>query len=197
VTQVPLNKLLAELNARYPLAFDSLHHLRDGGCVSYIAGSGVNQYLLKLVPEAFLDTARRSADMLLFLESAGFPSPRLLRAVDGAPYAELGGRLLMLFPFIEGREPLLLCYDVLVQYLGTLAVSEGFRPEAVYREVTATHCYQHLSAEDWEAVLFFITSGGQALQQYDECAAILQRELGVAPLPETRAIYQAVMHNEL
>ncbi len=33
---------------------------------------------------------------------------------------------------IESREPMLLCYDVLIQYLGTLAISEGFRPEVIY-----------------------------------------------------------------
>jgi ATP-dependent Lhr-like helicase len=27
---------------------------------------------------------------------------------------------------IESREPMLLCYDVLIQYLGTLAISDGF-----------------------------------------------------------------------
>ena len=36
-----------------------------------------------------------------------------------------------------------------------------------------------------------------AVQQFKECEAVLKRELSVAPLPETRAIYQAVMHNEL
>ena len=36
-----------------------------------------------------------------------------------------------------------------------------------------------------------------ALQQYRDCAAALQRELGVAPLPETSAVYQAIMQNDL
>src|SRR6202022_3351511 len=30
---------------------------------------------------------------------------------------------------IESRVPMLLCFDVLLQYLCTLAISEGFRPE--------------------------------------------------------------------
>ncbi len=33
-----------------------------------------------------------------------------------------------------------------------------------------------------------------ALQQYQRCVAILKRELGVDPLPETRAIYEAIRH---
>jgi DNA-binding SARP family transcriptional activator len=36
-----------------------------------------------------------------------------------------------------------------------------------------------------------------ALQQYRECAAVLQKELGVGPLPATRAVYQAIMQNEI
>lgn len=36
-----------------------------------------------------------------------------------------------------------------------------------------------------------------ALQQYERCAAILESELGVSPLPETRAIHQAVLSGNL
>lgn len=34
-----------------------------------------------------------------------------------------------------------------------------------------------------------------ALQQYERCVAALQRELNVEPLPETRAIYEALIQN--
>ncbi|MFN2458163.1 MAG: ligase-associated DNA damage response DEXH box helicase [Chitinophagaceae bacterium] len=69
---------------------------------------------------------------------------------------------------IESREPMLLCYDVLIQYLCTLAISEGFTSEELYQEVSATYCYKELSKEEWQKMLHFITSGGNALQQYDE-----------------------------
>ena len=69
---------------------------------------------------------------------------------------------------IESREPLLLCYDVLVQYLGTLGVSDGFIPDEIYKEVQATFCYQDITKSEWNDILFFLTSGGNALQQYDE-----------------------------
>jgi len=69
---------------------------------------------------------------------------------------------------IESRPPFMLCYDVLVQYLCTLAVSDGFRPEEILPELRSTHCYRELSREDFEAVLRFITAGGIALRQYDE-----------------------------
>jgi tetratricopeptide (TPR) repeat protein len=34
---------------------------------------------------------------------------------------------------------------------------------------------------------------GAALRQFEHCVAALERELGVSPLPETRAVYQAVL----
>ncbi len=70
--------------------------------------------------------------------------------------------------FIESREPMLLCFDVLAQYLCTLAVSDGFVPAEIFEEVKNTHCYHHITEEEWQQLLFFLTAGGTALQQYDE-----------------------------
>lgn len=70
--------------------------------------------------------------------------------------------------YIESREPMLLCYDVLTQYLGTLAVSDGFIPSEIWKEVKATYCFSELTEDEWNDILYFITSGGKALQQYDE-----------------------------
>jgi ATP-dependent Lhr-like helicase len=69
---------------------------------------------------------------------------------------------------IESRAPQLLCYDVLLQYLNTIAISDGFRPDAAYREITATYCYRSLGEREWSQLLHFITEGGNAMQQYDE-----------------------------
>src|SRR5439155_3761286 len=68
----------------------------------------------------------------------------------------------------ESREPLILCYDVLIQYLCTLAISEGFAPNIIYNEVKNTNCFSELTEDEWQELLFFITAGGAALQQYDE-----------------------------
>ena len=70
--------------------------------------------------------------------------------------------------FIESREPMVLCYDVLIQYLCTLAISDGFYPDEIFKEVIKTHCYNELTEHEWEEILHFITAGGTALQQYDE-----------------------------
>ncbi|MBX2920794.1 MAG: ligase-associated DNA damage response DEXH box helicase [Chitinophagaceae bacterium] len=69
---------------------------------------------------------------------------------------------------IESKEPMLLCYDVLIQYLCTLAVSDGFDADATYREVIRTYCYRDMTHEEWDKILQFITAGGVALQQYDD-----------------------------
>jgi ATP-dependent Lhr-like helicase len=70
--------------------------------------------------------------------------------------------------FIESKEPMLLCFDVLIQYLSTLAISDGFLPEPLLKELRSTHCYRDMTDNEWMAILEFITSGGNALQQYDE-----------------------------
>lgn len=70
--------------------------------------------------------------------------------------------------FIESRDPMMLCFDVLIQYLGTLAISEGFRPDEILPEVRSTFCFSDLTDYEFEEILYFITSGGSALQQYDE-----------------------------
>jgi len=68
----------------------------------------------------------------------------------------------------ESKEPLLLCMDVLLQYLQTLAISEGFIPDEIYNEVKKTFCYQDLEKAEWEALLSFLVYGGKALQEYDD-----------------------------
>ncbi len=69
---------------------------------------------------------------------------------------------------VEDRIPYLASYDVLVQYLTTLAVSDGFLPEEIYREVAGTFCYQAMSRDDWEWLLNFLVMGSQSLASYDE-----------------------------
>ena len=69
---------------------------------------------------------------------------------------------------IESRVPMLLCYDVLIQYLSTLAISDGFKPDEIYKEIKSTYCYRDITKQEWEQILYFITNGGNALQQYDE-----------------------------
>ena len=69
---------------------------------------------------------------------------------------------------IESREPMMLCFDVLIQYCCTLAISDGFRPDEIFEEVKLTYSFRDITKDDWQKILYFITEGGTALQQYDE-----------------------------
>lgn len=70
--------------------------------------------------------------------------------------------------FIENREPRILCFDVLIQYLNTLAISDGFLPPLIFEEIKSTYCYKDIQQSEWDQILHFITEGGVALQQYDD-----------------------------
>lgn len=69
---------------------------------------------------------------------------------------------------IESKEPMLLCFDVLLQFLCTLAISDGFVPDTLFKEIKSTYCFSDITALEWEELLQHITIGGKALQQYDE-----------------------------
>src|SRR5688572_8547795 len=69
---------------------------------------------------------------------------------------------------IESRVPMLLCYDVLMQWLCTLAISDGFIADEIFEEIRSTYCYGEITADEWQQILHNLTSGGNALQQYDE-----------------------------
>lgn len=69
---------------------------------------------------------------------------------------------------IESRPPQLLCFDVLIQYLCTLAIGEGFLAADILEEVRSTYCYRDIQEQEWDQVMLHITEGGNALQQYDE-----------------------------
>jgi len=70
--------------------------------------------------------------------------------------------------YIESKDPMLLCFDVLIQYCCTLAVGDGFIPAQVFEEIKSTYCFAGISENEWQEVVHFITQGGKALQQYDD-----------------------------
>jgi very-short-patch-repair endonuclease len=69
---------------------------------------------------------------------------------------------------MESKDPLSLCYDVLCQFLCTLAVGDGFRPDKLFPIIQSSWCFQTMTQDEWLQVLMHITEGGKALQQYDE-----------------------------
>lgn len=68
---------------------------------------------------------------------------------------------------IEPREPMILTYDVLVQYLVTLAVGDGFNESETFLQIRKTNAFRDLTEEDWAWFLRFITTGG-SLKNYEE-----------------------------
>jgi len=56
----------------------------------------------------------------------------------------------------------------LVQHLITLAISEGFYPEEIFKEIRQTFCFQAISIAQWQWLLNFIVLGSQSLQSYDD-----------------------------
>jgi ATP-dependent Lhr-like helicase len=69
---------------------------------------------------------------------------------------------------VEDRLPYLNSYDVLVQYLTTLAVSDGFYPAEIFPEIKSTFCFQAITEEQWNWALNYIVYGGESLQNYNE-----------------------------
>ena len=43
-----------------------------------------------------------------------------------------------------------------------------FYPEEIFKEIKATYCFADITENEWNEILYFITAGGNALQQYDE-----------------------------
>lgn len=79
---------------------------------------------------------------------------------------------------VEDRIPYLNSFDVLIQYLTTLAVSDGFYPDEIYPEIKQAFCYQTLTEEQWQWLLNFLVMGSQSLKSYDEYKKVEVEEDG-------------------
>lgn len=111
----------------------------------------------------FLQRAGRSGHSPDAVSRVYFLPTHSLELIEGAALKNAIGE-----DYIESREPLQLSFDVLIQYLSTLAISEGFEPNSILEEIRSTYSYAELNDDDWQQILHFITSGGRALGQYDE-----------------------------
>ena len=69
---------------------------------------------------------------------------------------------------LEDRIPFLNSYDVLLQFMMTLAVGAGFHPNHLFPIVRETFCFQTLEKEHWQWLLNFLIKGSQSLEHYDE-----------------------------
>ncbi|MCK6617477.1 MAG: ligase-associated DNA damage response DEXH box helicase [Cyclobacteriaceae bacterium] len=74
---------------------------------------------------------------------------------------------------VEERVPYIRSFDVLMQYLVTLAVSDGFFPDEILKEIRTTFSYNSITDDEWAWILNFITTGGDSLQAYNEYRKVI------------------------
>lgn len=111
----------------------------------------------------FMQRAGRSGHHPGATSRAWFVPTHSMELLEGAALKEAIRR-----EIFESRDPIVLAMDVLMQYLVTLAVSDGFNPDEIYREVLTTYAFADLERRDYAQILEFITKGGKTLAAYDE-----------------------------
>ncbi|WP_298412360.1 ligase-associated DNA damage response DEXH box helicase [Hydrotalea sp.] len=95
---------------------------------------------------------------------------------------------------LETKPPLQLCYDVLVQYLCTIAIGAGFYSNELFNEIKKTYCYQQLSIDEWNNILLYLTNGGNAFHEYDAFKKLEQEEDGRYVIKNRKIAMQHRMH---
>jgi len=111
----------------------------------------------------FMQRAGRSGHSPGAISKAYFVPTHSLELLEGAALKDAIKRKIF-----ESRDPMLLTMDVLIQYMVTLAVSDGFRANELFEEVKTTFAFTDLMRNEFNQLLDFITTGGKTLAQYDE-----------------------------
>ena len=116
----------------------------------------------------FLQRAGRSGHQPGALSRVYFLPTHSLELIEAAAVREAIRRKVL-----EDREPYVRSFDVLVQYLVTLATSDGFVAEEILKEIKGTFSFQSITEDEWHWALRFITTGGASLTAYDEYRKVL------------------------
>ncbi|MEL6485410.1 MAG: helicase-related protein, partial [Bacteroidota bacterium] len=96
---------------------------------------------------------------------------------------------------IESRMPYIRSFDLLVQYLITLAVGgKGFAPAEVLKEVRQTFSFASISEDEFNWCLDFITTGGNSLGAYDEYQKVMVANGQVEPIYRVESKQIAMRH---
>jgi len=69
---------------------------------------------------------------------------------------------------IEQRDPLIRSFDVLIQFLCTLAVGDGFVALETEKVVRSTHAFATLEKDEFVWCMQFVCNGGESLAAYEE-----------------------------
>ena len=65
-----------------------------------------------------------------------------------------------------------LTFDVLIQFLLSLAVGDGFTPDTLLSIVRQTYAFAEIQDQDMDWIMSFITQGGESLQGYEEFSKV-------------------------
>lgn len=80
---------------------------------------------------------------------------------------------------LESQFPPILPYDVLIQFLVTLAVGSGLNQAHIFRVAKNTYSFADLSQEEMDWMMDFITKGGNSLGSYEEFQKVVLDEDGI------------------
>ena len=70
-------------------------------------------------------------------------------------------------------------YDVLIQFLVTLAVGDGFDPDFIFPVVKRAASFAQLSQTEMNWMMDFITKGGNSLGNYEDFLKVSQDDDGL------------------
>jgi ATP-dependent Lhr-like helicase len=118
----------------------------------------------------FLQRAGRSGHQPGAISRIYFVPTHSLELMEAAALREAVRRNI-----VENRIPYIRSFDVLIQYLLTLAVSDGFEPDQIFKEITGTFSYSSVTEDEWTWILNFLTTGGDSLRAYDEYRKVVIR----------------------
>jgi ATP-dependent Lhr-like helicase len=119
----------------------------------------------------FMQRAGRSGHQPGAVSTIHFVPTHALELVEAAAL-----RYAMQEDKLESRIPYIRSFDVLLQYLVTLAISDGFKPEELLPEIRSTYAFSSITDDEWAWCLHFITTGGHSLHAYDEYKKVIVEE---------------------
>jgi len=130
----------------------------------------------------FLQRAGRSGHQPGATSSIYFVPTHSMEILEGAALRKSIEEGQMEQPF-----PHLLSYDVLLQFMMTLATGPGFHPKRLLEEVQKTFCYRHLEPENYQRLLHFLMEGGNGLQAYEQF-----RKVGIDSSGRVRVLNKSI-----
>lgn len=119
----------------------------------------------------FLQRAGRSGHQPGAISRIYFVPTHSLELMEAAGIREAVHRRI-----VEERVPYLRSFDVLIQYLLTLAVSDGFYADQILKEIRGTFSFASVTDDEWIWILNFLTTGGDSLRAYDEYRKVVIRD---------------------